>query len=95
MIFVEHNEDEGKPRAKKREGGGGDLGRKDAVFYAENRGAGYAEEKLMFGDILCRNWQIRQYELYLQPCFEGPQKSNSEQLNAMVLTHASSCVSGA
>lgn len=51
-MFVEHYEDEREPRADCVECGGGDFAGEKRVFDAEDGGAGDAEEKLMFGDVL-------------------------------------------
>ena len=66
MVFVEHDEDEGEPGTEERKCGGGNLGGKDTVLHAENRGAGYAEEELVLGDILCHNWAHISKNLVLQ-----------------------------
>ena len=52
LVFVEHNEDEGKPWAEVVEGGFGDFFGEDGVFDGEDGGAGDAEEKLIFFDVL-------------------------------------------
>ena len=55
MVFVEHDEDEGEPGAEEGECRGGDFAAEDAVFDAQDGGAGYAEEEFVLGDRFSRN----------------------------------------
>lgn len=94
MVLVKHAKDEREPRAKEAERGGRDLGRKDAVFYAENRRAGYTEEKLVFSNVLCRNWrmsvQASPAAEYTRMGVEGVRRT----LVRKVLTNASTGIPG-
>ena len=55
MVFVEHYEDEREPGAEEGECRSGDFAAEDAVFDAQDGGAGYAEEQFVFGDRFSRD----------------------------------------
>ena len=55
MVFVEHYEDEREPGAEEGECRSGDFAAEDAVFDAQDGGAGYAEEQFVLGDGFSRD----------------------------------------
>lgn len=55
MVFVEHDEDEREPGAEEGECRSGDFAAEDAVFDAQDGGAGYAEEEFVLGDGFSRD----------------------------------------